>query len=480
MLAVAAAVAIGVGCSGEEAATPSGAPIATVAMGTSTPRGPTFYKDVLPILQQVCQDCHVPGGIGPFPLVTYQDTVEYAADIVKQTGSRTMPPWGAQVPTADCAPRFGFQDDLRLSDAQISTLGDWLEANTPEGDPADAPPPRPPPIAGLPGVSLQLTPMAPYTLQGTDDEFMCFVLDPKLTQTTYLNGTFIIAGNPEVVHHALVYADPDGQSKALADPTTGSYSCFGGPGISNTSLVTAWAPGGVPNELPPNAAMTLSAGTLLVMQVHYHPQSALAAAPDLTTFQMRFTPNPPQWQAVLALLGNYGSVVQNGTGLVPAPQALVSSLGCSADQFVIPHDTNGCTITQQTTIPSTLSGFPTPTFQLFAIGAHMHWVGVEERISIQRANPTATQPANECLLDVPKWDFYWQRGYNYDAAIEQLPTVNAGDVLTSVCTYNNTMGNPRLATALMQQGLSSPHDVSLGETTLDEMCLGVFGLLYQL
>jgi len=480
--AVAAAIAIGVGCSGQEAATPNSKPPGMITMaGPSGPTGPTFYKDVVPILQKVCQDCHVPGGIGPFPLVTYEDAKANAADIVKQTGSRIMPPWGAQTPTAECAPRFPYANDIRLSDKEISTLGDWLENGLLEGNKADAPPAPPAHVTGLPGVQQEITPQAPYTLQGPQDQFICFVLDPKITKTVYLNGSNVVPGNPQVVHHALIYADKKGESRSKADPTTGSYPCFGGPGISSPQLLTPWAPGEVPQEYPSNVGVYLDPGTLLVMQVHYHPQSAAAAAPDLTKYQMRFIPSPPQYQVLMLLVGNFTNPVgANGIGLVPSQW----DTDPAHPQFLIPANTDGHTITQLATLPTTVNfggaTVPMPTGYIGGVGAHMHWVGTDEKITIHRANPTATQPADECLLQEPRWDFYWQRGYNYDVDIDKLPTLSGGDSVTMRCTYNNTMSNPRLATSLMQQGLTSPHDVHLGETTLDEMCLGVFGILYDL
>lgn len=79
----------------------------------------TFHKDALPILQKVCQDCHVPGGIAPFSLVTYDDAKAVAGSIVQQTAARIMPPWGAQQ-TSECTPPHPWKDDLRLSAQEIA------------------------------------------------------------------------------------------------------------------------------------------------------------------------------------------------------------------------------------------------------------------------------------------------------------------------------------------------------------------------
>src|SRR5262245_22064874 len=80
--------------------------------------GPTFHKDIEPILQKSCQNCHSPGNIAPFSLMTYGDAKTVAALMEEQTAKRTMPPWGA-FETQECKPRFGWREDLRLSDDQI-------------------------------------------------------------------------------------------------------------------------------------------------------------------------------------------------------------------------------------------------------------------------------------------------------------------------------------------------------------------------
>jgi hypothetical protein len=93
------------------------------------------------------------------------------------------------------------------------------------------------------------------------------------------------------------------------------------------------------------------------------------------------------------------------------------------------------------------------------------------------------QSADEdvCLVQTPEWDFGWQRLYNFDApSIEDLPAVDPGDFVFMRCTYDNSTFNPHVAEALDEQGLEAPQDVFLGEATLDEMCLGVAGLLFPL
>jgi hypothetical protein len=318
---------------------------------------------------------------------------------------------------------------------------------------------------------LVLKPAGPFSItSGTSDQFRCFVLDPKITATQYVNGTFFVPGNPTIVHHALVFTDPTAASKALVtDPATQSYDCFGGPNVANTALLAAWAPGAVPVDYPPDSGASIDPGTLLVMQVHYHPHSSTAVlGPDQTAFQMRFAASTPAHMAAAYLIGNFDTPVTGGTGLLPGPDD-----PASGPAFVIPANVTAHTETMQFTVPSLL-----PNAHIAAVAGHEHYVGTSVEITLQHNLPQAGVPDNECLLAIPKWDFNWQRVYTYDTTLDKVPVAAPGDVLQIKCTYNNSLTNPFVVQSLLDQGLSAPRTVSLGETTLDEMCLGVFLVTY--
>ncbi len=101
----------------------------------------TFHKDIEPILQRSCQNCHRVGGAGPMPLVTYEEVAPFAGLIEYKTGLRdragAMPPWYMEK-------NIGIQDykdDPSLSDAEIAAISTWARSGTPKGDEADAPAP---------------------------------------------------------------------------------------------------------------------------------------------------------------------------------------------------------------------------------------------------------------------------------------------------------------------------------------------------
>ena len=95
----------------------------------------TFHRDVVPILQKNCQNCHRPGQIAPMSLLTYKDARPWARAIKNAVASRTMPPWFAD-------PEYGhFLNERRLAPSDIDTITKWADAGASEGDPKDAPPP---------------------------------------------------------------------------------------------------------------------------------------------------------------------------------------------------------------------------------------------------------------------------------------------------------------------------------------------------
>ena len=67
-------------------------PSSPPSLSAAAPAAPTFNKDVLPILQANCQECHRPGAIAPMSFMTYQSTRPYAKAIEKAVLARTMPP----------------------------------------------------------------------------------------------------------------------------------------------------------------------------------------------------------------------------------------------------------------------------------------------------------------------------------------------------------------------------------------------------
>jgi hypothetical protein len=430
---------------------------------------PTFHKDVKPILQAHCQGCHAPGEIAPLSLLHYADVKNVAGLVVARTQDGTMPPWGA-AETDACTPRFGWKNDNRLTDAELATLEAWHKAGAPEGNPKDASADVPV-DDGLKDVSVTVEPAKPFVTSGDADQFRCLVIDPKLTQDTYVNGLNVIPGNANIVHHVGVFTDRNGSTDALVD-ADGGFDCYGSAGFYDAQALGTWVPGGQPTEYPPNVGFLIPAGSKLVLQVHYHP--AGKAETDLTRLQLRFLSQVPEYRVIFLAIGNATSQSPDGFGLQPGPNDK------NGVEFLIPAGASGHTETIKRAIPEEFMGESLINgFKLYRVMPHMHYVGTDIKIDVERPSPQGADPSKECVVEVPKWDFNWQHTYTLNAPIEELPTLTPGDVMNVRCSYENTLNNPFVQKALLEESLAAPKDVALGEGTLDEMCVGLFNGLVK-
>jgi hypothetical protein len=106
---------------------------------SDSPKPVTFSKDVAPILQAKCQECHQPGSIAPMSLITYQEARPYARSIKERVAARQMPPWHIDKTVGVQQ----FKNDMSLTDEQIATLVAWVDGGALQGDPKDLPAPKP-------------------------------------------------------------------------------------------------------------------------------------------------------------------------------------------------------------------------------------------------------------------------------------------------------------------------------------------------
>ena len=99
--------------------------------------GATYSKDVAPILNRHCVECHRTGGVAPFPLETYDQVMAKTGMIRKMVSRGLMPPWFAAAPTS--GQHSPWLNDRSLSEHERADLLGWLDAGKPAGDPKDAP-----------------------------------------------------------------------------------------------------------------------------------------------------------------------------------------------------------------------------------------------------------------------------------------------------------------------------------------------------
>ena len=172
--------------------------------GSAFASTPTFNHDIAPLLYENCAGCHRPGQVAPFSLLTYQDAAKRAAQIATVTASRYMPPWKAE-------PGYGhFQNERRLSDAQLALIRDWASHGAPEGDPKQKP--APPEfasgwLAGKPDAEFSPCPSRskfPPMGATSSSASSCRWISAR---ERYVKTVEFHPGNAKVVHHALFFLD---------------------------------------------------------------------------------------------------------------------------------------------------------------------------------------------------------------------------------------------------------------------------------
>ncbi|NVB40287.1 hypothetical protein G6O69_20765 [Pseudenhygromyxa sp. WMMC2535] len=417
---------------------------------------PTWHQDIAPIVYNNCVGCHNEGGIAPFALEDHSQAAAWSELIDEVVASGEMPPWGA-LETDECQPEYGWRNDARLSDADKQLIADWVAAGSPEGDPANAAALPEPPNLDLDSPTATFQNPTAFNVGGSEDSFICYSLDPGLEQDVWVTGVQMLPDNEQVVHHVLIYADEAANSAQVAD-ADGSYPCFGTAGVSGAKLIGTWVPGAFPTEMPDDVGLPLPAGSRIILAYHYHP-TGMGNEIDQSSVAVRWTEEPPAYEGLIDLVGNFTS----------GPNLLAGPNDPGSPSFVIPADIADHTETMRFSVPDAVPGI-----DLFTLGTHMHYVGTDMRVSLERDGE------EKCLIQTPRWDFNWQRVYNIDANIGQFPKVQGGDEITLRCTYDNTLDNPFLVDALAEQGYDAPVDVYMGESSLDEMCLLIFGLAYPI
>ena len=418
---------------------------------------PTWYQDVAPIVVENCAGCHNPSGPG-FDLSDYAHASPMAGAMANATSAGRMPPWGAKE-DENCAPTTPWKDDRRLSEAQIATLAAWAEAGAPEGNADSAAPTNDPKTVGLEDYDLELGPVEPYFTQGDTDELICFSIDPHASSWALLSGIEVVPGNQSIAHHALVFADPTGASADLAG-ADGWYDCGSGSGVNvpQARLLATWVPGAPPTRAPEGTAIPFEAGARVLVQMHYHPAGKVGEE-DETLLRVKLAEGIPTAALYQTLVGNFFT---EGMGLEPGPNDRWGA------EFRIPANVAGHTETMTYVVPNGVQDLP-----LVSFGAHMHLAGVSLSVKLDKGS------GDQCLLNVPAYDYDWQQLYDYDAGLDDVPTVSSGDVVTVQCTYDNTLDNPGVQRALAEYGYDEPQDIYLGEGTMDEMCLAMVGFVYQ-
>ena len=402
------------------------------AQSARTINPPTFYRDVLPILELHCQSCHRAGGIAPMPFETYEETRPFAGAIARATQDKSMPPWFAD-------PKVGqFSNDPSLKPAEIRTLAAWADSKSAAGSAKDAPSSRLW-VEGWsipkPDLILKMPKAVPLPASG-DIEYTFEIVPTNFKEDRWVQIAEVLPGLRSNVHHAVVYVRPPHSNWLRHAPVGVPFTASmlsdpedrRGAHWTDSDVLLVYAPGSSPDAWPETMAKFIPAGSDLVFQMHYTTNGR--AASEQSSIGLIFSKHAPEQQVLTLQLTNDHFVIPAG-----APDYRVEARG------TLPNDA------------TLLSFFP-----------HMHLRGKRFEYNLIRKNAEANggpQYEIEPLLRV-NYHFHWQMSYRL--AVPRY--LKAGTELQAVAWYDNSKANAHNPDASAE--------VRWGEQTYDEMMVAFF------
>lgn len=398
--------------------------VAPLAGAATVSAGPTFNKDIAPILFAKCAGCHRPGEIAPMSLLDYKSARPWAKSIREAVLSRKMPPWFAD-------PRYGsFANDPRLSEREIATIKAWVDGGSAEGDARDLPPK---PLftdgwkLGKPDIVIDTG--QDFVTTAGRDAYEYFTVPTNFTEGKWIRAAQILPGNRQAVHHVHVsllldrkgadsistafqpksgeyWEVEEGLSRVRMDAPVVNDAC-GGELPDNLGLTgfeegsfTAMLPGKPPDVFGDSTAKYIPAGAKLRFQIHYAKLDKPQTDRTSVGFYLASGP-PPHPMRRLDLRNRYF--------LIPAgaeSQAVKRCYDFETDKLLV------------------------------SITPHMHYRGREARYDLVRPDGR-----RETLLLVSPYDFNWQLLYKFREPV----AVEKGSRMEVTFLYSNSpnlAGNP--------------------------------------
>ena len=414
------------------AVSPTSTPLSAAA-----PSAPTFNKDVLPILQKSCQECHRPGAIAPMSFMTYTDTRPYARAIARAVSNKTMPPWFAD-------PSVGhFENEKLLTAEQITTLTAWAEKGAPEGDAKDMPRPvtfKDGWTIGEPDIVVTMPKTIELPATGVIDQGNVLV-SVHFEKDMWVKAAEVRPGNAKVVHHMKAWIRPPGSSwmkdapeGVLYNPPRGQTAATAPPAIPLSAtgyrpvqdILAKYNPGVEGQDFTTgNAAKFIAAGSDIVFEAHYT------------------TTGKPETDR-----SSVGIVLADG----PPRQRHLTTTAISERNFEIPAGASNYEIRAETTVEEAA--------KLVWVQPHMHYRGKYYELTVVYPNGEEKK-----VVRVPNYRFDWQIGYELAEPID-LPK---GTKLKTVSYYDNSAAN--------KFNPDPTKNVRYGAQSWDEMNVSFVGVL---
>ncbi len=377
----------------------------------------TYHNRISRIVQAKCQQCHRPTGAGPFPMMAYDDVYARRQMIQFVLSDGIMPPWYADRGTGP------WGNDFSLAEQEIADFVAWIQAGSPEGDPADAPVPRTYAdkwTIGEPDAVFRIDEPFEIPAEGQVDYQYTYV-KTDFAEDRWVKAMEILPTAPQVTHHVLVFIESPDVRQRLRDAETeeeeraARAEWQGGIDGYFASMV----PGQAGIRFPDGMAKKLPAGAWLKFQLHYTANGREAV--DQSEIGFIFTEDPVRTE--------------------------VRTDSAFDTEFVIPAGA-----TEHRVTATYEFGEDADLLSLFP---HTHLRGTEFYFELIYPDGEV-----EAVLPISRYDFNWQLNYEF-AEPKRVP---AGTTMRVTGVFDNSDGNPA--------NPNSRVDVGFGEQTWEEMLIG--------
>jgi hypothetical protein len=391
----------------------------------------TFTKDVAPIFQKACENCHRKDSIGPMSLVTYEEARPWARSIKARVAARQMPPWHIDKTVGIQE----FKNDRSLTDEQIETIVKWVDAGAPKGDMRDMPPPVKWPneqtwnfadMFGEPDLIIR-SPEYKMPARAQDAWYKPTVptgiTEPRWVRAIEMRPSTV--DGRKITHHALARLQ---QEEKNDDGTTDPDARL------QAGLFMEWAVGKQGEIMRENSGKLLLPGSNIVWDIHYH-----AVGEEITdNVEMAIYLYPkgqePKYRQALSL---YSGITGGNRNLDIPPNTLTVS-----QNFHVMRKSGRV-----------------ENFQ-----PHMHLRG--KAMSMEAILPNGQ---TQMLSMVSEYNFNWHTNYVY--ADNAAPLLPKGTILRITSWHDNTTNN---------KNNPDPNQwVGWGDRTVDEMAHAWVNITYM-
>ena len=417
--------------------------VAVPAIAADAPKQVTFSKDVAPILQAKCQQCHQPDSIAPMSLITFQETRPWARAIKERVSTRQMPPWHID-------PSVGvqkFKNDMSLSNEQIDTIVRWVDGGALQGDSKDMPPAKPPVTTnewgavrdgyGPPDLVIR---SSEYTMPAQHQdvwyrpESTIPITEPRWIRMVEIRPTNLKAR--KIIHHSVAYQVLDPSNTESVNLGTGNGPVSATPTaadlVNRRPMIMEWAIGKGYDRYREDTGKLLVPGETIAWDQHTHAVGEeIAGGSELGLW---FYPKGQEPKKRSYLIGFTGI---DRTRMLDIPPNSIAH-------------TEGFTVLKENTLIT--------NFQ-----PHFHLRG--KAMKVEAILPDG---GRQVLSYIGNFNFNWMTNYIYDD--DAAPVLPKGTVIQVSAFYDNTKAN--------KNNPDPEQWVGYGDRTVDEMAHAWMNVVY--